>query len=97
MVVHFDILTHKIYSLPTRFRGYDTITKSNEYDDEDNGESTEEHVVPHHEASSSPTHEDEDDLLSTSDALMNELIHFYQPYNERLFQLIRKRCPWTGA
>jgi len=86
-------------------RGYDTITKSHEEDDEDktkmvqstgDEESTDikpeermlvEEVVGDDET---PT----DNLLVISDALRNELEHFYRPYNERLFRLIGKRCPW---
>lgn len=69
-------------------RGYDTITQ-----DEDNGEITpEEDQLQVNQESSVYT--DNDDLLAISDALRNELLHFYKPYNERLFRMIGKRCPW---
>jgi len=71
-------------------RGYDSITKSHD-DDDDNGVPEERALS---EQDSLTQHGDDVDLLAVSDALMNELIHFYQPYNERLFLLIGKRCPW---
>jgi len=86
-------------------RGYDTITKSHEEEDDediskvestDDGESSdtkpeERMLVEEEEAEDeAPT----DNLLVISDALRNELEHFYQPYDERLFRLIGKRCPW---
>ena len=66
-------------------RGYDTITR-----DEDNDEVTipEDQLQVNQEPSVS-------DLLAISDALRNELLHFYKPYNERLFRMIGKRCPWN--
>jgi len=67
-------------------RGYDTITKSHDDDEDDDDGMAEGSVLPHQEV----------DLLAISDALMNELTHFYHPYNERLFQLIGKRCPWNN-
>ncbi|KAL7443970.1 hypothetical protein ACHAXH_009880 [Discostella pseudostelligera] len=77
-------------------RGYDTITKLHPDDDENHGASmSEDPLLSHDESLSGTTEEDEDDpLLAISDAFLNELIHFYQPFNERLFQLIGKRCPW---
>ena len=86
-------------------RGYDTITKSHEEDDEEDitkVESTDDeessNVKPEERMlleevvgdDETPT----DNLLVISDALRNELENFYRPYNERLFQLIGKRCPW---
>ena len=87
-------------------RGYDTITKSHEEDDEDitkvvqstdDQESSD--IKPEERLLEEVVGEDEtpnkvDNLLVISDALRNELQHFYRPYNERLFQLIGKRCPW---
>ena len=43
----------------------------------------------------SPTNSSLTDLTSISDRLMSELMEFYRPYNERLFELIGKRCAWT--
>ena len=87
-------------------RGYDTITKLHEEDDEDISmvESTddedrsntkpEERMLLEEVVGEDETPNKVDNLLVISDALRNELQHFYRPYNERLFQLIRKRCPW---
>ncbi|KAL7531242.1 hypothetical protein ACHAXR_003934 [Thalassiosira sp. AJA248-18] len=65
-------------------RGYDTVTKSQ--NDDGNRGMAEDDMLAHHDLSPN--------LVAISDALMNELTHFYHPYNERLFQLIGKRCPW---
>eukprot|EP00581_Thalassiosira_minuscula_P018862 CAMPEP_0183718088 /NCGR_PEP_ID=MMETSP0737-20130205/11435_1 /TAXON_ID=385413 /ORGANISM="Thalassiosira miniscula, Strain CCMP1093" /LENGTH=781 /DNA_ID=CAMNT_0025947577 /DNA_START=1202 /DNA_END=3544 /DNA_ORIENTATION=- len=76
-------------------RGYDTVTKSPDEDiivDEEEMEEPASRMLSQRHLSS--TDENDVDLLAISDALMNELIHFYQPYNERLFHLIGKRCPW---
>ena len=77
-------------------RGYDTITKLHPDDDENHGAAMSEDPLsfPHDESSSGTADEKDDPLLTISDAFLNELIHFYQPHNERLFQLIGKRCPW---
>lgn len=65
-------------------RGYDTIT---EFHDED--------TAAFQSPQDTSLNEDEkDELINISDALMNELMGFYRPYNERLFQLIGRRCPW---
>lgn len=73
-------------------RGYDTITKKLQ-DDDDNDDSLATSVEEKEEELPLP-HVDDGDLLAISDALRNELLHFYQLYNERLFHLIDKRCPW---
>ena len=74
--------------------GYDKATKIDEEgdDNEETVAGNNNNRLLQHEESSSNT--DDTDLLAISDALMNELVHFYRPYNERLFQLIGKRCPW---
>ncbi|KAL9189033.1 hypothetical protein ACHAXT_011523 [Thalassiosira profunda] len=69
-------------------RGYDTITKS--LDDGDGHEDTSDTLPPKRRLPEAS----DDELVAVSDALMNELLHFYRPYNERLFDLIGKRCPW---
>ena len=79
-------------------RGYDTITKSSQKVVDDHKFSPVEFGFPRRrhqqESSTSSVKEDVDPLLAVSDELMNELVHFYHPYNERLFHLIGKRCPW---
>ena len=71
-------------------RGYDTVTKSH---DEDTADDHSERTL---NVSEEPIQIDED-LLAISDALMHELVHFYHPFKERLFQLIGKRCPWSES
>ncbi len=81
-------------------RGYDTVTKFHEQygslisenpasanHESSNGDSEEEEAADEEEV-------EDDPLLTISDAFLNELVHFYHPYNERLFRLIGKRCPW---
>ena len=63
-------------------RGYDTVTAVDEESDESNQSSPLDNKT-------API-----DLTSISDELMTELKEFYRPYNERLFQLIGKRCDW---
>jgi hypothetical protein len=87
-------------------RGYDTITKFHSDDDEHYGSViSENQASSNHESSSGAPEEEEaadkeevvveeDPLLTISDAFLNELVHFYHPYNERLFRLIGRRCPW---
>ena len=79
-------------------RGYDTITKSKKVGDTGNKLSPVEMFRlprgPQELSSTSSVKKDVDPLLSVSEELMNELFHFYHPYNERLFHLIGKRCPW---
>jgi hypothetical protein len=65
-------------------RGYDTITQVDNDEDEsesDFGESAIDRAMAH--------------LTNIPDSLMSELMKFYHPYNERLFDLIGKRCPWN--
>jgi len=64
-------------------RGYDTVTTVDEESDE-----TDEPITTQESKSSPP------DLTAISDELMTELLEFYRPYNERLFELIGKRCAW---
>jgi hypothetical protein len=73
-------------------QGYDAVTKSHDDDDADVN-STDAHS-PSHQGSWSTDEDAVDPLLTISDALMHALDHFYRPYNERLFRLIAKRCPW---
>jgi len=78
-------------------RGYDTITKSSQKVVDENKFSPVQFGFPRRhqqESSTSSVKEDVDALLAVSNELMNELVHFYHPYNERLFHLIGKRCPW---
>ena len=75
-------------------RGYDTITKSQKNDDNKLSQAELLGMPRRSKESSSSIKKDVDPLLSISDELMNELVQFYHPYNERLFHLIGKRCPW---
>jgi hypothetical protein len=81
-------------------RGYDTITKIDLEDDEHRVAEMPKDDAAMPKSSSGAAideeevNEEEDPLLFISDAFRNELIHFYQPYNERLFRLIGRRCPW---
>lgn len=66
-------------------RGYDTITQvTDEVEDESApsgyGDTGVDRAILH--------------LTNISDSFRNELIEFYRPYNERLFNLIGKRCHW---
>lgn len=65
--------------------GYDTVTTDEEIAEEVADEIIEEQIV----ANSSQI-----DLTAISEELMTELLEFYRPYNERLFELIGKRCAW---
>ena len=67
-------------------RGYDTITH---LDDGGGEESFDTYEV--NESIEKVT----SDLTALSDSMMNELMEFYGPYNERLFNLIGKRCQWN--
>ena len=73
-------------------QGYDAITKSRD-DDETNVDPDSPQPSPH-KGSWSADEDAADPLLAISDALMHELDRFYRPFNERLFRLIGKRCPW---
>jgi hypothetical protein len=75
-------------------RGYDAITKSQKVYDNKHSQAELFAMPRRSKESSSSVKEDMDPLLSISDELMNELVQFYHPYNERLFRLIGKRCPW---
>ncbi|KAL7552063.1 hypothetical protein ACHAWF_015285 [Thalassiosira exigua] len=82
-------------------RGYDTVTKSPDVDEEDEDDKEEEEgegegAARHGGTTPAEAQDDGDEvgLMKISDALRNELAHFYKPLNERLFQLIGKRCPW---
>ena len=66
-------------------RGYDTVTpwnSTNPSNDHDN--EGEEQTLEQLDA----------ELTAISDGLMKQLLDFYRPYNERLFKLIGKTCPW---
>ncbi|KAL3797693.1 hypothetical protein ACHAWO_005299 [Cyclotella atomus] len=61
-------------------RGYDSVSKVHEDEGEEDLSTSMDKAMEH--------------LTSLSDSLMSELMEFYQPYNERLFELIGKRCSW---
>jgi hypothetical protein len=64
-------------------RGYDSVSKVGEEKEGEGGE------LP-----TTSTEKTMEYLTSMSDSLMTELMEFYKTYNERLFELIGKRCPW---
>lgn len=68
-------------------RGYDTITQLSDEEDEDGDDRS--------DGGDPDVDKARMDLSSISDTLMSELVEFYRPYNERLFELIGKRCPWN--
>lgn len=70
-------------------RGYDTVTVVDEESDKDNEPTFTSPASTSTTSLSSPI-----DLTSISDELMTDLLEFYRPYNERLFELIGKRCAW---
>ena len=76
-------------------RGYDTVTT-----DEEIVEEIAEEIAEEEESSNeammgtAATNSSQIDLTAVSDELMSELLEFYRPYNERLFELIGKRCAW---
>lgn len=70
-------------------RGYDTVTVVDEESDKDNEPTSTSPASTSTTSLSSPI-----DLTSISDELMTDLLEFYRPYNERLFELIGKRCAW---
>ncbi|KAL3801075.1 hypothetical protein HJC23_002368 [Cyclotella cryptica] len=64
-------------------RGYDTVTQLH---DEDGADASDDEDPAIDKARLA--------LSFISDSFMKELVEFYRPYNERLFELIGKRCPW---
>jgi len=70
-------------------RGYDTVTVVDEESDEHNEPTSTSPASTSTTSLSSPI-----DLTSISDELMTDLLELYRPYNERLFELIGKRCAW---
>ena len=46
------------------------------------------------ESSNSAVDEAMKRLTTISDSFMSELMDFYRPYNERLFEITGKRCDW---
>mmetsp|Transcript_22986 Transcript_22986/g.47349 ORF Transcript_22986/g.47349 Transcript_22986/m.47349 type:complete len:767 (+) Transcript_22986:65-2365(+) len=71
-------------------RGYDTVTpgEDSNVDDDDSEEEGRRMNLDYSQT--------ESELASISDDLMLELLDFYRPYNERLFKLIGKACPWKN-
>ena len=67
-------------------RGYDTITQVNDEPEDQSSTSVNK---------DGPIDKATIHLTNISDSFMNELKEFYRPYNERLFQLIGKRCTWV--
>ena len=74
-------------------RGYDTVTKSHDGDNGTHGaKAPGSGKIVQQDSPSDAT--GGIDLTAISDAFRNELNQFYRPYNERLFEMIGKRCPW---
>lgn len=65
-------------------RGYDKATSWEEIASEKKSPSS----------NATTTEKKEEDEIPLSDSLKAELLEFLKPFNERLFELVGKRCDW---